>query len=147
MVRLTHFLGSLLADDGEVINLTRWQRFPPSPRNILVFISVRGWVNPKVIVGLERLRQFEKSSDLIGNLTRDLSACSTISQWTMLWRVAHPFPLVQNVFIAIISDERVCKILNVRNKTFLHSNFYSFIHPFINGSTALAAFPVSWSVT
>jgi hypothetical protein len=40
-----------------------------------------------------RIRSIEKPNDLIGNLTRDLPACSIVPQPTMLLR-ASPLPVV-----------------------------------------------------
>jgi hypothetical protein len=43
-------------------------------------------VDPRAIVQLEGLGQLNKSDDLIGNQTHDLSACSTVLQPTTLPR-------------------------------------------------------------
>jgi hypothetical protein len=55
---------------------------PLPPGRFLILISVRGWVDPRIIVRLEGLRKLKKSNDLIGNQTRDLPTCSIVPQPT-----------------------------------------------------------------
>jgi hypothetical protein len=57
---------------------------PLSPGRFVVLISVRGWVNSRVMVQLEELYQLKYSNDLIGNRTGDLPACSIVPQPTTL---------------------------------------------------------------
>jgi hypothetical protein len=48
----------------------------------LVFISIRGWVNPRTIVRPEGLWQWKISNNTIGNRTRHLQTCSAVPQPT-----------------------------------------------------------------
>jgi hypothetical protein len=78
------FVHNLLTDGGE-ISLTRRPPLPPGRFPILIFVRDR--VDPRAVIQLEELVQLKKSSDLIGNRTRDLQACSIGAQPTTLPRV------------------------------------------------------------
>jgi hypothetical protein len=66
MSTISRFLENRLTDGSEIVSLTRRPRFNPQKYS-LVLISVRGWVNPRVIVLLEWLGNLKIFSDLIGN--------------------------------------------------------------------------------
>jgi hypothetical protein len=59
---------------------------PPAGR-FLVFISVRGSVNPRAHSEAGKIMSNEKFNDVIGNRTRDLPACSIVPQRTKWQRV------------------------------------------------------------
>jgi hypothetical protein len=73
-----------LIDGGKVVGPTR--RPLSTPEKSLVFIFVRGWVDPRAIVPLEGLGYIEKIFTLSGTRTGDLPACSTVPQPTTLPR-------------------------------------------------------------
>jgi hypothetical protein len=58
------FLYSRLTDGGEVVSLTR--RPPFTPRKIFVLISVRGYVDSRAIVRMERLSQLKNTMSSSG---------------------------------------------------------------------------------
>jgi hypothetical protein len=51
-LRLPHFLDNRLTDGGEVVSPTRRPLLPPG--RFLVLIYVRGWIDPRAIVRLEK---------------------------------------------------------------------------------------------
>jgi hypothetical protein len=71
---------------GQSAHRRRWSCQPYAPAALYprgrfqVFISVRGWVDPRVIVLLVGLGKLKKSNNLIGNQTRNLPACSIVPQ-------------------------------------------------------------------
>jgi hypothetical protein len=83
--RLQHFLDNRLTDGDKFVSPTHRPLFT-SPGRFLVHISVRDWVDPRAMVRLGGVGQLKKSSDLIGNRTRDLPACSIMTQLTTLPR-------------------------------------------------------------
>jgi hypothetical protein len=62
------------------------RRSPFTPRNIPGTFFVRGCVDSRATVRLEKLGKIKKSSDLKGNRTRDLPVYSIVPQQTTLPR-------------------------------------------------------------
>jgi hypothetical protein len=75
MSRLPHFLDNRLTDGGEVVRPTRRPPFTPQDDSWYSFLLEAESI-PASAAG--RIRSIEKSSDLIGNRTRDLPACSIV---------------------------------------------------------------------
>jgi hypothetical protein len=76
MSRLSNFLDNRFTDGGEVVSFT--PRPPFISGRFLVFIFVRGCVDPRGHCVAGRNRSLEKSKDLIGNRNRNLPACSIV---------------------------------------------------------------------
>jgi hypothetical protein len=69
-----------------------------SPGRFLVLISVEGWLDLGAIVWLEGLGKLKKSSNLIGNSSRDLPACSIMLTLTTL----PPGPVIGYLLLLLI---------------------------------------------
>jgi len=87
MLRFPDF--ATTAQDGGRLSALRTGRLY-SQEIILVFISVRGWVDPRAIVRSEEFYVNEKSTDTSWDRTRDLSYCATA--------VPHLLPLRPDYF-------------------------------------------------
>jgi hypothetical protein len=79
--RIPYFLYNRLTDGNKVVRLIRLSRFTP-PRRFLLYISVRGWVDPKA----GRIRSIGNPSDCIGNRCPDFLSCSIVPHPTTLAR-------------------------------------------------------------
>jgi hypothetical protein len=110
MSRLPHFLDSRLTDGGEDASFTR--RLLPG--RFLILISVKRLSRPQGHSAVGRIRSIDKSSDLIGNRTRDLPACSIVPQPTTLPRA--PYSKIIILFIVTQQSEtcRHCMALQLR---------------------------------
>jgi hypothetical protein len=80
MSRLSHFLDSQLTDGGEVVSLTRRPPFTPQEDFWYSFLLEAESTPSHSAAGT--ITSIEKFSDLIGNRTGDLPACSTVPQST-----------------------------------------------------------------
>jgi hypothetical protein len=81
-----HFLDNRLTDGGEVGSLTHRPPLTPPPGRLLVLISVKRQSRLLGHSAAGRIRSIEKSSDLIGNRSRHLTASSIVTQPTALPR-------------------------------------------------------------
>jgi hypothetical protein len=85
--RLPHLLDNRLTAGSKVFSFTRPASLYPIAR-FLISISVRGWVDTRAIVRLERLGKLKKSSDLIGTRTRHPTTSSILLRPTTLPRAS-----------------------------------------------------------
>jgi hypothetical protein len=106
--RFPHFLDSRLTDEGEVVSLTR--RPPSTPGRFLVLISFICWDHSAT----RRIISIEKSSDLIGNRTRDLPACNTAPQANVLPRASQLHLEYRKIHraLSILHYTRSCCVVN-----------------------------------
>jgi hypothetical protein len=86
MSRFPHFLGNQLADGGEVVSLncSLASRKIPGPH----FCYRLNQPQDHSVAG--RIKSAKKSTELTGNRNRNLPACSTVPQPTMLLLVLSP---------------------------------------------------------
>jgi hypothetical protein len=79
---LLHFLENQLTNGGQVVSLTLW--LPLSIRKIHANHFCYRLSRPQGHSAAGRMRSIEKKSNEIGNRTRDLPACSIVTQPTTL---------------------------------------------------------------
>jgi hypothetical protein len=89
----------------------RWgcQSYAPAaiyaPGRFLVLISVRGWIDPRITMGLKGLGKLKKFNYLIGTPTCDLPACSIVPQPTTL-------PRAPVLFLWFLENVWICYFVN-----------------------------------
>jgi hypothetical protein len=99
-----------------LVSLTHPASRPLPPGRFLGHISVRGWVDHRVIVRLEGLGKLKHSNDLIGNRTRYLPAFNIVPQPIMLPRGPIEPIVVHNILIQSVTEcsfARVMQIIDV----------------------------------
>jgi hypothetical protein len=102
---------------------------PIPPGRFLIFISVRGWVDPQGHSAAGRIRSIEKSNNIFGNRTHDLLTCSIVAQQTILPRVCMYMRDYVAIFTAQLERERTCSLSRVSSigcATLLHIHNMNF---------------------
>jgi hypothetical protein len=95
-VQAPHFIDTY---GGEAVSLTHRPSFTLyPPGRFPVLISVKGSVTPGHSAA-GRIRSIEESSNLIGNRTRDLPACSVVPQPTTAKSVTYVRLASESVFL------------------------------------------------
>jgi hypothetical protein len=108
MSRLPHFLDSQLIDGGKVVSLMQWPSI--APRKIPGTYFCQRMSLPQGHSAAVRIRSTEKSSDLIRNQTRNLPACSVVSQSTIVPHALHPLVKILRVYKDGYTDHIVCSL-------------------------------------
>jgi hypothetical protein len=86
-VEAPHFLDTRLTDGGKFVSLTGRQPLTIHEDSLHSFLLEAESISGPQCAAAGRIKSIEKSSDLIGNGTRDLPACSVMGQPTTLPRV------------------------------------------------------------